>query len=310
MNFDQPSRPEPKAEKMPMSREPESYPDLNKALRLAEKRVFCHAIDPYDFTNPEGRPYSLERVQKDMDYANELEQAFREQNIANANLGARARWEMLMKLGKVFEAIVLFNGDNEWFGKNARVIVPSRYDDIVHGVDGIVEFEGEKNFFSHLALGIDMTVSTDVNRKMKKILQDIDRGELTMMSYFHSERQHFKGEKRNIPRVIVGADRQTMHDLTVTWMKEEGMIADFTKHPMQIQMLDGIVWQLEAFAAYAEKKNKPALVEIYRNDLAIIREVLSEKQEVFGASKVDRMRKIASEDLVYRRIREATAGLA
>lgn len=294
-----------KEEQRSESREPEGFPDLDKALAIAEKRVFQYAIDPNDFAKPNG-PYEKEHIQSDLEYANRMEQTFKKQNLANATPGARAQWEAKQKVGKVFEAIVLFNGDsNEWFGENAQMIIPSRYDDIVHGVDGIVEFEEEKNRFNHLALGIDVTTSADVNRKFKRIFDDIDKGELTKISYFHSERQNIKKEKRDIPRVVVGADRQTIHELISLWHDRKNNA--FAEHPMQIQMLEEIAHQLGMFSVYADKKGQSSIAEIYRRDLAIIQDILMKKQESFGEDKVKKMRSVISKDLVYQEIMRLSA---
>jgi hypothetical protein len=287
------------------SREPESYPMLEAALRRSEK-VFAEAIDPMTFARSNGGPYEEESIRRDMEYVDKMERTFIEQNLESAHPGARARFELMQKLGKVFESIVLFNGDNNnWFGRGAQMIVPARYDDIVHGVDALVELESsQKGFFSNLALGVDATVSANLDRKLRRILDEIGNGSLTKVRYFHSDRQRFTGQKNDIPRVVVGADHRTIHDLMQPWAEMKNR--DLADHPVQIQILDEMVWQLDAFAKYALKKKKPDLAEICQNDALILRGVLKEKEEEFGPQKIAQMRLVARKDSVYQKIRQAT----
>lgn len=241
--------------------------------------------------------YSEESVQADIAYVQKMEAIFNAEDKATATS---------RKFGELFEAVVNSQiQESDWMGGDADVIVPSRFDDIKHGIDSVVEFTQEKGATSHLALGIDVTkAQSEVKRKMEKIRESIRNSELSSVKYFEST--NFRGQLRHVPRVIVGADHSMMEDISATLLKfirmkqaiEENrkekneselakqLPAQFAKlrsqladHPLQRALLIEIKVQLEAFKRFAEKIDKAPEAAEYERLLSIVDGIIAEKEE-------------------------------
>jgi len=280
------------------SREPEGFPDLDKVLEKAEETVFSLAIDPQEFAEPQGH-YRKEAVEADMAYVEERERGFEKSDREGGTLGNKSRQEALRKIARGFEAVILQSDANDWFGPNAEMIIPSRYDDIKNGVDGIVEFN-ENESYSHLVLAVDMVSSNNtetIGKKLENIKGDIQRNNLAKIKYFESEQLNIKGEKTNIPRVVIGADRKTVHGLLTLFA--EGKNKDLAGHYMQMQMLKEIQMQLDSFSKFADTQNKPELVKAYDSAKITIDRIIDEKVESIGERKVGKMEDEMNKDIAY-----------
>jgi len=287
------------------NREPESFPDLDKVLELAEKNVFSLAIDPRDFAEPQGH-YRKEAVEADIAYVEELEQTFKKSDREGGTLGNKSREEALRKIARGFEAVILQSDANEWFGPDAEMLIPSRYDDIKNGVDGIVEFNHEQSF-SHLVLAVDMVSSNNtetIGRKLENIKNDIQKNNLAKVKYFESEQLKLKGEMTDIPRVVIGADRKTVQGLLSLFA--EGKNKELAGHYMQMQMLREIQMQLESFSKFADAEGKPKLVSAYNDAKLIVDRIIEEKIDTMGAHKVTKMEEEMNKDIAYRYIQGRT----
>lgn len=261
-------------------------------------------------------------VDKDMEYVRHKEAHIAERE-AKENNPEQVR---IKKSGKLFEAIVNHGIDEIGFlGPDATATVASRYDDF-HGIDSIVEFEGDEGMTSHLALGIDVTRSAnDIQEKLRNVREDINNGKLSNAKYFQSP--NFRGELRNIVRVVVGADQSTIDnvsDLIVRKMrldktidankksenrsesaqqliKERGrVLSTLGEHPLQWIVLLEIQQQLEAYQRYAEQKQKPNVIKECNKILAIIERVIADKEEVGLAPNEDTV----LDDRVYQLIQQ------
>src|SRR5690606_659085 len=119
--------------------------------------------------------YSEEIIKRDK---KATEEALRNFNEKNSEEDKQAKI-----LADIFEAIIFDQGEmSEWFGKNVTTVKTSKYDDIVNGIDAILEFE-EKQRRSHLALGIDATYQTFADQKIDRIRNRIERGEMGKVKY-------------------------------------------------------------------------------------------------------------------------------
>jgi hypothetical protein len=281
------------------SRDPEGYPQLSNALEMSDD-IFEDAI-PYDIfiktSNPDSGPYDKERIERDQAYVTKLKQKFEDAN--KSKMKQSFGWETHQKVGKVFEAMVLDGIDmNAWFGENAQVIIPTAFDDIVNGVDGVVEFEDEKNFVAHLALGFDVATSIEgINKKLERTKQNIDAGHLTKMDYFYSEAQDFKGQKSNIPRVILIADRKTIRDIMDLWVERKNKT--LATHHIQIQLLEESLLQLQSFQKYAEVIGKDKLVDIYKKNIELLSTILNDKKELIGKKQYQKLMEEVQKDIGY-----------
>ncbi len=197
---------------------------------------------------------------------------------------------------------------SDWFGSEAQTIPTSEYDDLFNGVDTAVEFSQE-NSFQHLALSIDATSSLHaITEKLARIRNDILRGNLTKIKYFVSEQMHFRGEQGQVPKVVVGADHQTIKELSDLWLNVDNLkkIASqreqtgtpltpeaqeanherfvwfrdrLARHPIQVEVLQQIKIQLETFARFAEKNRQDILAQRYQAMLSIIDGIIESKTD-------------------------------
>jgi len=181
-----------------------------------------------------------------------------------------------LKLATIFEAILHQHGEqSNWFGEAAITIKASEFDDIAHGVDEIVEFEEEKSR-SYLALAIDATYSQFTDRKLNKIKDEIDRGELTRIKYAVLEGGDTRAELNRVPRVIVGVSPQTILQLSELWLS--GKNSELAIHPVQLQILESILMQAKIFGEYADSIGKPEIAKKYLQIIAILEPIFQKKQ--------------------------------
>jgi len=170
-------------------------------------------------------------------------------------------------------------GENKWMGPDASPIKTSDYDDIENKVDMIIEFIMREGA-AHLALGIDVTFDSLFGYKYRKIEEEIIRGELGQIKYFKSEKMNLRGELRNIPRVVIGVDINNIQELIKPWVDEKKDILN--NHPIQFLILEEIRLQLQFYKQYAEELGKGKIVEIYSRSLAIIEQIISQKETAYG----------------------------
>lgn len=182
------------------------------------------------------------------------------------------------KLSVILEAIIYEHGEqSNWFGPHCQTIKTTPYDDIAHGVDEIIEFSEPGKETSHLALGIDATYSTDrLGEKISQILNKIDSGQLSKVDYFVSGDGSYRGELNKIPIIILCATEGTVRSLADIWVNDGRSLAE---NPFQLQILEEAAIQLDFFAKYAEKRDKPTAVRKYQAALALIKKILDDKRK-------------------------------
>ena len=275
------------------------FASSDKELPEAEEALYgvlvpenrARAIQLDEFTDL----YGSETISRDKAYLYKREKGFADAEEIETN----------KKFGELFEAIINYQIENsDLMGPTASVIVPSRYDDVANGIDSIVQFKGEKGSTSHLALAIDVTASEKaIAKKFERVRNDIDQGHLSTAKYFKSK--NFRGELRPVARVIIGADHNTItdiSDLILRFTRMKNTIAENRKrannsesaetlkkefsairnklaeHPLHEIVLTEIRTQLEGFQAYALSIGKDPLADQYGKILHIITEVINEKK--------------------------------
>lgn len=291
------------------NKSPEAFLAAQESSEIERRLYDCivpqnkaRAIDPKTFENH----YGKESVAKDMKFVAEREEQFHRQG-EESNMDAAG-----FRRGELFEAIVN-NGIEgyHWLGKDAKVIVPSRFDDIKNGIDSIVVLK-IKLGHATLALSVDMTKdATAMRGKIAKIKSSIDRGELSMIKYFAFG--GFRGE-RSVPRTIVGADQNTIHNVAELLLRAKKMAQNkvskesdvwkevdqlLRNHPFQFQMLDEIRIQLNAFQTYAESIGQTELADRYAEALDIVMHIAEEKERVRQPSSLRNQGEKGESDAVY-----------
>lgn len=236
---------------------------LERAYERATAELDDEVIVPSTFDGI----YSQEEIAEDHVLTERLRKKFEERAAREASIETR-------KLAKVFEAIIAEQITmNEWFGEGVEVIASSMYDDFVNGVDGIVEFSVTDREKRHLALAIDVTFSGRVDEKFRRIKEEIADGHLAHIKYF-AERDEDetllpKQGLEDIPRVVVGAQIDTVRELAELWMERRNR--ELAEHEMRTMLITEIRTQLESIAAYTRKKDQTKLTQRCEEALELIK---------------------------------------
>jgi hypothetical protein len=168
---------------------------------------------------------------------------------------------------------------SDWFGPHASTIKTSEFDDIVNGVDLAIEFDEPQRSASHLALGVDATFGTGtIGKKFDRIKAEIDRGQLATIKYFESTHGNFKGQLSQIPRVVIGTEKEAILRLAGMWT--QGEKKELGAHPIQQLLLLQTYSQLTTFASYAKKIGRNELVRPYETAIAIMENIMKNKDRM------------------------------
>ncbi len=187
----------------------------------------------------------------------------------------------------------------EWLGHAGIPVRTSRFDDVIGGVDMIVEFDMED--IERMALAVDASTASDIGVMEKKIKRNIRRVTDDFwpleVKYFESQTtdengDYFKGKLENLIPVVIGADKynanrifETLSELIFLKDKEGEEAKDrrqwlkkkFYHHPIQRVFFDQINTQLEMYKYLLEKENKSSK-EVDKL-LEIISEASKEKEK-------------------------------
>ena len=246
---------------------------INQVYEKAALSLKEDLVDPEEFKDL----YGEYNINYDKDYVKKMEEKFNQEDTQEQIKSN--------KLATILEAILHDQAElNEWLGPNVYTINTSRYDDIKNGVDIVAEFIEKKHSASYLGLAIDATFSTNINNKIQRIKNEIKKGDLAKIKYFKSNRMNFRGELSKIPRVIIGANANTIQKLGELWFKRKNK--EIEQHPIQFQILDQILIQLETFEKYAEQNNRPEIVKIYQKTHKIIMKIYEEKESSINDSGI------------------------
>lgn len=215
--------------------------------------------------------YGADNVARDQAYVRKMEEQFA--------AGADPEQARFQKLATIFEGVFHNHAEiSNWLGENAFTIRPSRFDDIRNGVDSIVEFRETETAASYLGLAIDVTTAENLSGKFDRIKKEIENGELGRIKYFVSEHTGVRGELSNLPKVVIGADRQTVKALGE--MHAEKNNQALGSHFIQFQVLEEISLQLKAFEEYARRVGRSDLADVYRKTCETIKKISIEKRKV------------------------------
>ena len=262
---------------------PGEHPVIVAALEKARAMIHENAINPSDFVNL----YGSENVERDLKEVVSLKKRF-DTNEAS---------ESTFKASEVFEAIVFEQVElSNWLGDHAETIRTSEFDDIVNGVDLVVEFT-EDSSTNHLALGVDVTFgTTSIGKKFDRIRKEIDADNLATVKYFESH--GFKGSLRQLPRVVIGVERDTVIALAGLWSRQEKK--KLGNHFVKDIIMQEIERQLRTFLVYAQSNGATAAVKSYTQALGTIKNI-RENTPIDTTSK-DRQDAI-SKDRVFQEIK-------
>lgn len=211
--------------------------------------------------------YSDEIIKEDSDYVAQRQQKFKAINTPE-QIEAQ-------KYAIVFEAIIHDQIDmNGWLGEYATAKKASWYDDLKNGVDEIIEFEQTKiSPSAHLALAVDITFSKDISEKMNEIAAHIENGDVGVIKYLLTDT--YRGEMKNVPRAIIGVDMKNLQEIIKLWVDNKKK--SLAQHRVKFMILGQIKMQLNSFAWYADKIDRPVIANSLNRVLKIVENIWDEE---------------------------------
>jgi len=163
-----------------------------------------------------------------------------------------------------------------WLGEEVSAMNTTDYDDLENGIDIVTEMTKEGGYKKHLGLAMDATFSNKISDKFRGIKGEIVRGELAELKYFKSG--NFKGSLSQIPHVVIGVSLGKIKELGKMWVN--GDMEGLKNHPVQYQILEEMIIQLETFEKYALKCGKEDLAKVYRDNCETLKQIKAEKEKV------------------------------
>jgi hypothetical protein len=241
-----------------------------QALEKANKILSQYRINTGDFLDL----YGSEVIEKDL-----ADLKKRKSDFSNGRL-PEIHERVNKDLATIFEAMIFDQGESsEWFGENAFLISTSEYDDVINGVDVVVEWDQDSGV-SRMAAGIDVTFNHDVQKKIHAIKKSILAGNLGVIKYFKSEVSKIRGEVSEVPRIILGADVDTVRELTNEWAVDNNKA--LSKHPVQFQFFDEAISQCRYFIDFAERNNQHRIAGAYSDLLRVLEFQYQKKKQSLG----------------------------
>jgi hypothetical protein len=242
---------------------------INKAFVLAQEIIRRTQIDENKFSGL----YDPKEISKDSRYVGKRTADF-QKDLVQGRVNPDS-----IKLGTIFEAVTVVA--REWFGKNAQTIKTSKYDDIVNGIDLVVELSGEeeKVFVGEIGLAVDVTFNDEFEGKIDRIRKEIEERKLPSVKYFESTQRKIKGKLSDVVRVVVSASRDTVMNLAETLLAATKNPKILFEHQFQFQVLEEIITQLKAYEEYARSLGKNDLAERYKKVLSLMFYVRKERSQ-------------------------------
>lgn len=241
-----------------MSEQPNNNETIHRQINeYLEKRRIRMA----DFVNL----YGEEQVNQDREIVEKLKRQF-----------DRLDDKETSGIARDFEGIVARGiSDFDWFGTNAQLIHTCPYDDFVNGVDGVLHIQ-DMHRDTTIALGVDVTFRNDLEVKFKKIKAELKQKQMATIKYFKST--NFRGEKSNIPRIILGAAGDTVKSMVENWHND----AVLQRHWLQYQLLCMAIIQCKVFGSFCKKINFTEGYDSYNHELNKLEHILSSKKKANG----------------------------
>lgn len=165
-------------------------------------------------------------------------------------------FEQVKQLSEISESFLLRGLNEAKWVPYCGGIKTSEYDDYINGIDLVLEFQKADNPASHIGLGVDVTFSNNLTRKIAKVKQEITTGRLASVKYFDSPNSHIRGQLRQVPHGVVGFDLDALQRIS-NYHKAHGEMP--ANDPLRSVAFHQLNMQMQKFADYAEKINSPSL---------------------------------------------------
>lgn len=243
----------------------EAYPKKAELLK-------SQSIQLEDFTEL----YGQENILKDKAVVERLKKNFGT-GLSSQEL---AQEQETKRAAEIFEAIMLEQSElSNWFGENASTIKTSEFDDIVNGVDMVIEVDEPGSSPGHVALAVDVSFGTiGIERKIARAKTEIDQNNSGNVKYFFSEKTGFKGQLTRVPRIVLGVEKARVAELIGLDMNKR--LKDLAQHPIQRVIAAETCTQLEIFSKYAQSKGNMAAANTYGRAFQFMQRTLSNQRRM------------------------------
>lgn len=179
------------------------------------------------------------------------------------------------RLGFIFESAFLDVGKQGWFGENSELVHASMFDDIENKIDTVATIRRPDSSARHIAIASDLAFGFErASAKFNHIIQDVHTGKLAQMKYFHSDLLGFTGRLKNIPKTVVGLDKENLNSFLLNWLREPELAQlQFGAH-----MITQIHEQSKGLAALAKRKHGGGslVTDAYERTAQVTNEILLE----------------------------------
>ncbi len=176
--------------------------------------------------------------------------------------------------GHVLEGVVAKGiNDFKWLGPHAVWNQTTEFDDIVNGVDGVVEFHsGPDKHNSMWALAIDVTENSGrilgkgIRPKLGEIKAGLQSGEMGKVKYFRPNRPglQMRGEWRGLPKMLlVGSGN--LEELQRLKRHQQQASGALEKDPVAMDLLIQLRIQAQVYAEYCRSLGKNHSAVIFKN---------------------------------------------
>jgi|GEM_PF-5108371 len=234
--------------------------NLDRAFDEAQKYLDESAINPASFEDV----FSPKMIAEHTRYVEKMQDKFSKEHESE-------------KRGPIFEAAVLESiKRGDMFGRNSIVFKTAPYDDIAHKVDFVLERSGAPT-----GIAVDASTSERATiRKIEDLASEIKEGKLTEIQYFQTP--NFKGRALNVPRVVLGVERDTALELDELWygIRQGTKPASTLKQsPVRGIFIHEMLMQLKVFSAYALRNGNKIAAEAYQRSLSIVQDAVTAAKE-------------------------------
>jgi hypothetical protein len=209
---------------------------------------------------------------------------------------ALAKEDIKKEKGELFEGILCEYAENsEWFGKDCRLVPLSEYDDRQNHGDFILEKKDTDGKIIRIL--IDATTSNDENvilHKLENGYRPLREDKLSQVKYFQSKLENFKGELKNVPKVVIGIDLISLRRLCDEICKKQNLEKNSMTQFLLINEMDSQLAYLSELAFDKYGLDHPLtkiIVKAFDYIEALVKEKKSLRSQDFEAK--------ASEDRTY-----------
>lgn len=257
----------------------EFSPDQIKFLHTKVSDMKDDALLEEDFLD---NPYPQEFITYAEEKVSEIESFF-EKSDRVTNLKSEVEENSSLSKehrehGEYLEALFYnkIGGEHGWI-PNSLVWKTSKYDDYVNGIDFIVETQNRE--FT-LAADITFSHTQSLEKKLSRIQEKIQKGELPEITFYQSTNTE---QKAILPHVILAVEKDKIVGALKMWADGDNTVLD--NHPIKAKTLLEIEAQLEAFAMYAKYLEKRDIASAYNDMLAQIQKLIVSEKEVIAKYK-------------------------